>query len=384
MDFLYITEQSALNDFCAQIKNSAWLTLDTEFIREKTYYPELCLIQIANQEHIACIDPLQLSDLSPLTELLDNPNIIKVLHASSQDLEIFYHLSGTVPKPVFDTQIAASILGHGEQIGYGNLVSQVLDITLDKAHARTDWSKRPLDAEQLDYAADDVRYLRDVYLHQLEQLEKQQRLDWLEDDFKSITQPERYFADPRHIWQKVKGSNRLKGKNLAVLRELADWREQLAIKKNRPRRWILADDALVDLAKAAPQNLTELAKRRGLSEHFLQAKGDALISAIQLGLNTDKADWPQSKSPAKPNNVQAALVDAMASIVQLQGELHTVSPSNLASKKDLERLVAGETNLNLLKGWRKKLIGEVLLDFLSGKHQLACSNKRLEIVKTGQ
>ena len=183
------------------------------------------------------------------------------------------------------------------------------------------------------------------------------------------------------MWKKVKGSNSLKGQQLAVLRELADWREQRASKKNRPRRWILSDDALVDLAKSSPGSSQELAKRRGLSEHFLQACGSDIFAAIQLGLNKEKSDWPKGKTQRKAGNVQAALVDAMSSIVQLQAEIHKVSPANLTSKKELERLVSGEKELAVLHGWRKKLIGQELHDFLNGESQLICAEKRLIISK---
>ena len=237
MSYSYIETPADLSALCEQLKRSDWLTLDTEFIREETYYPQLCLIQVATDDVVACIDPLAIDDLSPLMEVFYDPAITKVLHSARQDLEIFQNLRGRPPENIFDTQIAATLLGQGDQIGYGNLAKAMLGVELDKAHSRTDWAKRPLSPEQLDYAADDVRYLRDIYKQQIQQLQEMGRLQWLDEDFAQLSNPALYEPPIADAWKRLKGLNRLKGVQLAIVRELAQWREELAKERNLPRRW---------------------------------------------------------------------------------------------------------------------------------------------------
>jgi ribonuclease D len=229
----YIDTSAALTVVCAQLRGNPWLILDTEFLREKTYYPKLCLLQVATPDLIACIDPLALEDLTPLLDVIYDEGIMKVLHAARQDMEIFFHLRNALPAPVFDTQIAALLLGYPDQIGYGNLVKETLGIELDKLHSRTDWSRRPLSDEQIRYAAEDVFYLAQVYRHLVEKLTGLGRLDWLSEDFARLTQVELYSNDPEQAWLKVRGSNRLRGPSLAVLQALAQWRETVARDRTR-------------------------------------------------------------------------------------------------------------------------------------------------------
>ncbi|MFW2134544.1 ribonuclease D, partial [Ectothiorhodospira haloalkaliphila] len=252
----FIDQPEALKAFCERLKGVDWFALDTEFIREKTYYPQLCLIQVATPEEVACIDPLNLEDLSPLTHLLFDPNITKVLHAASQDLEIFFHQQGRVPGPIFDTQVAASLLGHGDQVGYGKLIQLVLGVELEKGQSRTDWAQRPLETIQLRYAADDVHYLARAYPLMRQALEDNGRLAWLEDDFQRMQDPRTYQPDPETIWRRLKGINTLRGEQaLAVARNLARWREQEAMRLDRPRRWLLQDEVILDLARRKPRDL---------------------------------------------------------------------------------------------------------------------------------
>ena len=214
MTVLYIDSDAALTQFCSEIQHSKWLAIDTEFLREKTYYPQLCLIQIANDDTIACVDPIAIKDLTPLLDLLYQPDITLVFHAARQDLELLYLLKNSLPPNLFDTQLAATILGDGDQIGYGNLVKQRLDVSLDKAHSRADWTQRPLSPEQLEYAADDVRYLRELYHQMSADLEKQQRTEWLKEDFAALSNADNYVADPETIWRKIRGAGKLKGVQL--------------------------------------------------------------------------------------------------------------------------------------------------------------------------
>jgi ribonuclease D len=221
---LYVDTPAALDSLCAQLADASWFALDTEFLREKTYYPKLCLLQIATPDVVACVDPLALDDLAPLLALLADRNITKVLHSARQDMEIFYHLTGSPHAPVFDTQIAAPLLGLADQIGYANLVKEMLGVTLDKLHTRADWSLRPLGEEQLRYAADDVIYLAALYQPLLERLQSHGRLEWLDEDFRQLASPELYAINPENAWLKVKGGNRLKGASLSILQALANFR----------------------------------------------------------------------------------------------------------------------------------------------------------------
>ena len=235
----YIDSAPELARFCLQLSGADWFALDTEFLREKTYYPKLCLLQVATPDSVACIDPLALDTLDPILDLVFDPGITKVMHSARQDMEIFYHLRGAAPGPVFDTQVAALLLGYPDQIGYGNLVSEVLNVRLEKLHTRADWSIRPLTQDQVSYAADDVIYLVDVYLNLRNRLVERGRLEWLDEDFARLSSDALYSNPPEDAWLRVKGGNRLKGAALAVLQALAGWRETLAQQRDRPRGWIL-------------------------------------------------------------------------------------------------------------------------------------------------
>ena len=226
----YIDTPQKLDELCRQIAKESWLALDTEFLREKTYYPKFCLLQIATPEWVACVDPIALNDLSALFEAIYNPAITKVFHSCRQDLEIFYQLTGKIPQPIFDTQIAAPLLGFQENPGYAMLVSSFLNINLSKAHTRTDWTVRPLSQAQLQYAADDVIYLCQIYQTMLKKLAELNRLDWLENDFAMLNDPELYDISPENAWLKIRGKNKLTGKQLSIVQTLAEWREQTAQK----------------------------------------------------------------------------------------------------------------------------------------------------------
>jgi ribonuclease D len=383
MTTLYIDQPQALADLCSRLRGCSWIALDTEFIREKTYYPQLCLLQIATEELIACVDPLALDDLGPLLEVLYNPVVTKVLHAAYQDLEIFFHLRGSVPAPVFDTQLAATVLGYGEQIGYAALVKSVLGVELDKSQTRTDWSRRPLDAAQLDYAADDVRYLCAVYQRQSTELANRQRLDWLAEDFQELGDPDRYALHPEQLWQRVKGHQPLHGVQLAVLRALAIWREKQAMAANRPRRWIVGDEALLELARQLPQDLERLQRIRGLEPALLRRHGQTLLNLIAKACKEPAEQWPRLPSTRRLNPTQEALVDAMLAVVRLRGAQHDVSPQTLTSRQDLERLLTGETDVPLVHGWRAVLAGREVQALLRGERRLEVQAGELCVVAAG-
>jgi ribonuclease D len=363
----YINTPEQLIDFCSRIRHSPWLAVDTEFLREKTYYPQLCLIQVANDAAIACIDPLALDDINPLLDVFYDPGVTLVFHAARQDLELFYLLRDALPAPIFDTQVAVTVFGYGEQIGYGNLVKQCLNVDLDKAHSRTDWTKRPLDPAQIDYAADDVRYLRDIYQQLQRELVDKNRLDWLKDDFATLTDIKSYKPEPDTIWRKIKGAGRLKGVQLAVLQRLAAWREKRALKADRPRRWIMKDDILIDLAKLSPTSLDKFSMVRGLEAATIERHGTTLLGEIKLAKATPKEQWPTIKKPVPLTTQQEAVVDTLLALMRKQCDEQSIAPVAVATRKDIERLVAGESDLPITQGWRREIVGQQLLAFLNGE-----------------
>jgi ribonuclease D len=383
MTVQFIDTEADLVSFCQRIADTRWMTVDTEFLREKTYYSQLCLIQVATDDEIACIDPLAIDNLDPILDLIYDPAITVVFHAARQDLELFYTLRGSLPTALFDSQLAATVLGYGDQIGYGNLVKQCTGIELDKAHSRTDWTKRPLDAGQINYAADDVRYLRDVYKHLLQELKDKNRLHWLDEDFASLTNISTYEPDPVNIWKKIKGAGRLKGVQLAILQKLADWREQRAISSNRPRRWILKDEVMIDLAKLAPDSTQKFSVIRGLESGTIERHGKALLESITLAKALPKEAWPTLKKPLALSTQQDATVDALMALMRKFCDEQSIAPAAVASRKELERVVAGDTSVNLLQGWRNEIVGHHIQAFLDGKLSISAANTQLNTLEQG-
>ena len=364
---LFINHQAALTNFCQKIAGAPFIAVDTEFLREKTYYPKLCLIQIATDNEIACIDPLALDDLTPILNVIYHPNITVVFHAARQDLEVLYLTCQALPNNLFDTQLAAALLGYGEQIGYGSLVKQCLDIDLNKTHARTDWTKRPLADAALRYASNDVRYLRDVYTLILKELKQKNRLHWLDDTMRTLLDESTYQPCPDSAWQKVKGYHQLKGIELAILQKLAAWRERYAMQSDRPRRWIIRDNVLLTLAKTAPDNQEALKFIHDLKVRTRHRHGNAILAAIKAAKRAQKQDWPTLKITSPLTKPQQANVLALMLLLRKFCDKHTISPVAIATRKDIERLVMGNTDLALLQGWRYKLVGHYLQEYLHNK-----------------
>jgi ribonuclease D len=376
-DIQYIDNPNALRLFAEQISGADWIAVDTEFLREKTYYPKLCLIQIATTEVVACIDPIALDDLSPLLDVIFDTRITKVMHAARQDLEILYNIQGSVPVPAFDTQIAALLLGYPDQIGYGNLVKETLGVSLEKKHTRADWSLRPLSKDQIQYAADDVVYLVAVYQQLLEKLNGLQRLEWLNGDFERLTSTELYLNDPDKAWLKVKGGKRLKGTSLSVLQAFAAWREKTAQKKNIPKGWLMRDDVLIDLARLQPDSISALGKIRGIGEGLVKRNGEYLLGLIEDAKKKQPQPLADREFRKRLSPSQDALVDVMMAVVRISAENNSLNPAVLATRKHLEKLLAGETDSSLMQGWRKKLIGDQLQALLNGELDLAVKNGEL-------
>jgi len=374
-DYLWIETKQALETLCEQLRSCEWLALDTEFMRERTYYPQLCLVQIATPDVVACVDVLAIKSLEPLFELLKNPNIVKVMHSARQDLEMFFHLNGEVPAPIFDTQLAASFAGLPDQAGYGSVVQALLGVTLEKSHTRADWSRRPLAAAVLQYAADDVRYLCDIYVRLKQTLESQGRLTWLESENAVLMDPATYRPDPETAWQRLHGLQRLNARQFAAAKALAAWREQQAMRSNLPRQWIFKDEVLTDLARQRPTSTEALSSIRGIQDGLIRKHGDELIALIT---STNDGDKP-AKAPERLSAQDEALVDALMAVVRIKGSEAGVSPAQLATRRDLEQLIRGQQDVDVLKGWRLETAGKALIDFMQNKTRLTISDGYLRL-----
>jgi len=380
MDIVYIDTNEALAFYCDTIRLSKVICIDTEFHRETTYYPELALIQISNGESTCCIDPLGITDFAPFVSLLSNSNVTKVLHASGQDLEIFNHLFNTLPSPMFDTQIAAGLLGYGDQIGYAALIKKELNINIDKSQSRTDWLKRPLNRDQLHYAASDVYYLAKAYPKMLAQLEALNRLEWLRGDFSALCLPAKYIVDTNHIWKKVKGNQKLHGNQLAILQAVAAWREEIAQQRNRPRRRIVPDDALIDIARIKPDSAEKIQHMRSLNKTRLSAEdANQLLQRMKNAQRMAQEHWPKHIKHHKLSMREEALIDALMALLKLKAEEHHITPLNLSSRKDLEKLLQGSNDIPLMQGWRYSHAGQEIEQFLNGGSFMRIDDNELRI-----
>ena len=382
IEMAVITKQNELNTICEELSQMPFITIDTEFLREKTYYPKLCLIQLSDPEKNAvAIDPLANGlDLSPLFDLLSNKNVLKVFHAARQDLEIFFNLTGKVVEPFFDTQIAAMVLGYGDSVGYENLIRQVTGQQIDKSSQYTDWSNRPLSEKQISYALGDVTHLCDAYKELASQLEKQGRISWVFEEEEILANPATYENNPYDMWQKVKIRSP-KPKTLAVLKELAAWRERRAQDKDIPRSWVMRDDTLADMASQSPKNIEGLKKIRNLPGEFSKEhKGAQLLDLIKKGLDTPKKDCPPvvKKKPLSPHI--AARIDILKMLLKIQAAEYGVASKLIASNDDLELIASQDApETQTLKGWRNEIFGKDAVALKEGK--IAIGLKGADIVK---
>ncbi len=379
MTIQYINRPEQLADLCQLINQEPWIALDTEFLREKTYYPKFCLLQIASPTWVACVDPIAIDDLQPLFDAIYNPNIIKVLHACRQDLEIFYQITGKVPGPIFDTQIAAPLLGFQENPGYAMLVSSFLNVNLNKAHTRTDWSIRPLSEDQIQYAADDVIYLCKIYRIMCEQLEKLGRSDWLESDFELLKDPELYQLSPENAWFKIRGKNKLTGRQLSIMQSLTEWRERTAQQENKPRSWLLQDDLLLELAKLQPVTVPELAKIRNITDRTVNRYGKVLCELVEAARQQLPKPLNEKDRPAKRSQQQEAVLDVLSAVVRIRADQNSLNPIILATRKDLEDLLFGGEDCVLLHGWRFNMVGKELQGLLNAELNLSLTPEAVVI-----
>jgi len=366
---MLINTSADLSRFCEALRGAPYIAVDTEFMREKSYYARLCLVQVAYGEHAAAIDPLANGlDMSPLRELLCDPGIVKVLHSATQDLEIFLDKTGQVPAPVFDTQIAATVCGLGEQPGYAKLVSELLGVEIDKASQNTDWSLRPLSQRQLTYALGDVTHLCKVYEQLVETLERTGRSEWVVEEMSALLEPSRYRKDPAEVWRRVK-IRRPTRKALAILQALAMWREEQAMDRDIPRKWVVRDDALLEIAQNAPKSSDDLARVRSLKPNV--ARGDdgaAMLAAVKRALASPEDSWPEVPKRSPKRGDIGPLVALLQALLQQRCEAHDVAPSIVAKRSDLDRIASEvDPDVPALKGWRRTLFGADALELCAGR-----------------
>jgi ribonuclease D len=373
-----ITDTESLERFCAEQANADFIAVDTEFLRDQTYWPKLCLVQVAGPETLAAIDPLAPGiDLTPLYRLMEDPSLLKVFHAGRQDLEIFFHATGKVPAPIFDTQVAAMVCGFGESASYESLVAKLARAAVDKSSRFTDWSYRPLTDRQLAYALDDVIHLRTVYVKLRDQLRRSDRESWLDGDMAILSDPRIYRLDPAESWRRLKMRSP-KPRTLAALKELAAWREMEAQKRDLPRGRIIRDEALIELASHLPSTQSQLARTRGLPGGFAEGKwGVAVVEAIErvMALPADQLPTPDAPSDM-PGNLGSTL-ELLKVLLKHKAEKNDVAARLLATSDELEQIAAGRLRL---EGWRHELFGADAEALRDGKLLLGLERGRVKLV----
>lgn len=360
----YIDTPDQLTAFCKHLSDQTWLALDTEFLREKTYYPLFCLLQIATPERAACIDPIALPSLKPLFEILYDKSITKVFHSCRQDIEVLFQHAGNIPTPIFDTQIAAPYLGYTENISYAGLIKELLNVEISKTLTRTDWSKRPLTSDQINYAADDVIYLSQAYTLLHSKLQTLGRLAWLEKDFNELTQTSLYENAIDQAWRRIGSAQYLKDDELSIVQSLATWREATAKAENIPRGWLIKDDGLIDLAKRRPANPYEIKTIQSISERICKRYGETLCKLIHEAQDRAPEPVDLKKRPAKKTAEQEALFLTLQETIKIKASQHQINPNILANRKDIEQLMNQDPQSRLLQGWRKELIGDECLNLI--------------------
>ena len=378
-----LTTNADVAAFCRIANEQEFVTLDTEFLRETTYWPKLCLIQIGLKDQAVAIDPLiDGLDLNPVWELISNPEVLKVFHACKQDMELFLKESGRLPTPVFDTQVAAMMLGYGEQIGYDNFIARVLGKQIDKAAQYSNWSQRPLDDQQLTYALGDVTYLYDAYLVVAEELTKRGRRAWVDEELQILHDPGQYQIDPQTAWTRLKIKNRSQ-LFLAALKCLAEWRERQAQYRDLPRNRILRDDTLVDLAMRRPASVSEMMKLRGVGEGLARGKaGSAILAALGRAANLPGDQIPVLGPRLQTNAGIAARSDMLKTLLKICADQVQIAPRALASASELDALARDcQADVPCMRGWRRDLFGIQAQDLLAGRLWLGLSDGTLTILK---
>ncbi|MDQ4075908.1 MAG: ribonuclease D [Chloroflexota bacterium] len=387
MNSLYIRDPQALTSLVTEIRGVSRLAVDTEFVRERQYYPQLEIVQIATEDVEAVIDYRALGTLEPFPKLLNDPRTLKVLHAGYQDLEIFFNLTGAVPAPLFDTQVAAAMVGLGAQVGYARLVETLLGKSIRKSETLTDWAKRPLSKAQIEYALNDVRYLLDLHEKLKRRLEEMGRDEWLEDEWEAMTDPDSYRrVHPNEAYRHVQGVNRLRGHELPILRELAAWREREGIRRDRVPSHIVRDNILAELARRAPETIEGLHEIRGLHHREIERNGKEILAAIQRGKEVPRKEWPRLPERSTLSDQESSLVVLMQAWLRARADAMNIAANYLATSSELRALVTASPEermtFDVLRGWRRRLVGADLLALLEGQASLAWEpeTERLKLI----
>ncbi|WP_198378470.1 ribonuclease D [Neoroseomonas rubea] len=380
-----ITETEALAALCARLATERFVTVDTEFMRERTYWPELCLVQLAGQEEVALVDALAPGiDLAPLGELLANPDVMKVFHAARQDVEIFLLKFDAVPTPLFDTQVAAMVAGYGDQVSYDGLCRSLAGAAIDKAHRFSDWSARPLSPAQQAYAAADVTHLRKIYSVLDAKLRREGRLAWVAEEMAALADPATYRTEPEAAWERLRprtGNRRF----LGVLQAVAAWREREAQRINIPRQRLVKDETLLEIAATMPDTAADLARARGISEGFAKGRsGAGLIAAVKAGRELPDEALPEAPKDRAGPPSSPALVALLKVLLAAKSEEHQVAPRLLASSDDLDRLAGGDgAEVPAMHGWRREVFGEAALALKSGRLALGVDGRKVKLIPAG-
>lgn len=379
-----ITDNVSLDAFCKSLSGTPFITVDTEFMRETTYWPVLCLIQVAGPDDAKAIDPLAPGiDLTPLIVLLSDPSILKVFHAARQDLEIFYRLMGRIPAPLFDTQVAAMVCGFGDSVGYQTLIAKLTKIQIDKSSRFTDWSLRPLSERQISYALSDVTHLRNAYIKLSDKLLANGREGWLDDEMEILNSPKTYDPDPFESYQRIKPQG-TKPRYLAILKEISAWRELEARKYDRPRNRILRDETLQEIAHHAPKTVNDLGRIRGLGRKIAEGpSGVRLLEAIKKGISVPELECPKPKNKSEIPRGLGPVINLLRVLLKMKCDDGDVAQKLLASANDLELIAAYGENADVrsMHGWRRELFGNDALKLCKGELGLAIKDKRLTLMK---
>ncbi|WP_296039317.1 ribonuclease D [uncultured Agrobacterium sp.] len=379
-----IETTAALADACKELAKSEFVTIDTEFLRETTFWPQLCLVQMASPTLEVLVDPMAKGiDLTPLFELMADPNVVKVFHAARQDIEIIYHLGGLIPHPIFDTQVAAMVCGFGDSISYDQLVQKTKNVQIDKSSRFTDWSRRPLSEKQLDYALADVTHLRDVYMALKSQLERDGRSSWLKEEMDILEARETYDMHPDDAWLRLKSRLR-KPTELAILKFVAAWREREARSRNVPRSRVLKDDAIFEIAQQQPKDAEALSRLRTVPKGWERStSGTAIIETVNAALALPKADMPQAPRHSHSPEGSGAAVELLKVLLKLSADKHGVAAKVIANSEDLDKIASeGEkAEVQALSGWRRELFGEPALKLIRGEVALRFAGKKVEAVE---
>ena len=378
-----ITSTGALAEACAEFANFDYVTVDTEFLRETTFWPILCLIQIAGPEDECIVDPMAEGiDLTPFFELMADTSVVKVFHAARQDLEIIYNLGELLPDPIFDTQVAAMVCGYGDSIAYNMLVSKIVGVQIDKSSRFTDWAHRPLTDKQLDYAIADVTHLRDVYQSLKQQLEKKKRIGWVAEEMKILTTPTTYDLPVEKAWTRLKMRVR-KPIDLAVMMKVAEWRESEARERNIPRGRVIKDDAIYEIAQQHPKDTKALSRLRALPRGFEKSRhAEPLLEAVAMGAATPTEDLPKIPKPTRSPEGTAAATELLKTLLKVVAEQNSVAGKVIATVDDLEKIAADDNaDVEALKGWRYELFGKQALELKRGEIALGFEDRKIQIIE---